>query len=87
MTGVRTALEDRVGPLVQSLKGQGDTPVAVGFGIAGPSQARQVRDWGADGAIVGSALVKVMAQAHGEGGDVAQAAGAFCSELRAGLDS
>jgi tryptophan synthase alpha chain len=61
--------------------------VAVGFGISGPEQAIQVRDWGADGAIVGSALVKVMAAAHHNGGDVAAAAGGFCSELRSSLDS
>jgi tryptophan synthase alpha chain len=48
-----------------------------------------VRDWGADGAIVGSALVKVMAAAHASGGDptaVATAAGSFCAGLRHGID-
>jgi len=94
VTGVRTSLESRVGPLVAQLKAQGGTPVAVGFGISGPEQARQVRDWGADGAIVGSALVKVMAQAHtaaaGSAADaaaIAMAAGQFCAELRGALDS
>ena len=87
VTGVRTNLESRVAGLVQQLKGMGPTPVAVGFGISGPEQARQVRDWGADGAIVGSALVKVMAQAHSQQGDVAAAAGQFCSQLRAALDA
>lgn len=86
VTGVRTALESRVEPLVHQLKGLGDTPVAVGFGISGPEQARQVRHWGADGAIVGSALVKVMAAAHGAGQPVGEAAGRFCGQLRAGLD-
>ena len=89
VTGVRTNLDTRVGALVGQLKDQGTTPVAVGFGISGPEQARQVRDWGADGAIVGSALVKVMAQAHASGGDpdaVALAAGQFCADLRQGLD-
>ena len=86
VTGVRTKLESRVEPLVQQLKNQGPTPVAVGFGISGPAQARQVRDWGADGAIVGSALVKVMAQAHEAGEPVAAAAGRFCAELRSALD-
>jgi tryptophan synthase alpha chain len=65
----------------------GPTPVAVGFGISGPEQARQVRDWGADGAIVGSALVKVMAEAHSQQGDVAAAAGEFCGQLRTALDA
>jgi tryptophan synthase alpha chain len=31
-------------------------PLAVGFGIATPDQARQVAEW-ADGVIVGSALI------------------------------
>lgn len=86
VTGVRTALESRVETLVHQLKGMGETPVAVGFGISGPEQARQVRQWGADGAIVGSALVKVMAAAPSAGEPVGEAAGRFCSQLRAGLD-
>ena len=86
VTGVRAALESRVEPLLAQLRAQGPTPVAVGFGIAGPEQARQVRQWGADGAIVGSALVKVMAAALERGEDGAAAAGAFCAELRRGLD-
>jgi tryptophan synthase alpha chain len=87
VTGVRTNLESRVANLVQQLKAMGPTPVAVGFGISGPEQARQVRDWGADGAIVGSALVKVMAQAYSQQGDIAAAAGQFCTELRSALDA
>jgi tryptophan synthase alpha chain len=70
----------------------GPTPVAVGLGIASADQARQVRDWGADGAIVGSALVKVMAAAAAAAAPqepapaTAAAAAAFCAELRAALD-
>ncbi len=86
VTGVRSALESRVEPLVHQLKALGNTPVAVGFGIAGPDQARQVRQWGADGAIVGSALVKVMAAAPSAGQSIGEAAGHFCAELRRGLD-
>ncbi|MFZ9565916.1 MAG: tryptophan synthase subunit alpha [Vulcanococcus sp.] len=87
VTGVRTTIESRVAGLVQKLKAMGPTPVAVGFGISGPEQARQVRDWGADGAIVGSALVKVMAEAHAQQRDIAAAAGAFCQQLRTALDA
>lgn len=86
VTGVRTAMETRVAPLVAQLQAQGGTPVAVGFGISGPEQAQQVKGWGADGAIVGSALVKRMAEAQAQGADVAAAAGRFCAELRQGLD-
>ncbi|MBD2719847.1 tryptophan synthase subunit alpha [Synechococcus sp. FACHB-909] len=86
VTGVRTSLEDRVGPLVGRLRELGPTPVAVGFGIATGEQALQVRRWGADGAIVGSALVRRMAAAHQSGADVAADAGAFAAELRTALD-
>jgi tryptophan synthase alpha chain len=86
VTGVRSALESRVGSLVARLRDLGSTPVAVGFGISGAEQARQVRDWGADGAIVGSALVQRLAQCRQQGGDGAAEAGRFCAELRAGLD-
>lgn len=86
VTGIRATLESRVEPLVQALKQQGGCPVAVGFGISGPEQAHQVKLWGADGAIVGSALVKVMAAAREAGEDGAAAAGRFCAELRQGLD-
>ena len=55
--------------------------MAVGFGISGPEQVRQVRAWGADGAIVGSALVKRIAAA--QPGCAATEAGEFCRELRA----
>jgi tryptophan synthase alpha chain len=87
VTGVRSRLEDRVAPLVTQLRDQGGTPVAVGFGISGPEQARQVRDWGADGAIVGSALVRVMAEAQAAGQPVAAAAAGFARQLRQALDA
>ena len=87
VTGVRSGFEARVEPLVRQLKSQGGTPVAVGFGIAGADQARQVRDWGADGAIVGSALVKRMAEAHSQGRSASDEARGFCGELRQALDA
>ena len=46
-----------------------------------------MRNWGADGAIVGSALVKRMASAKADGADPVATGGAFCAELRAALDS
>ena len=63
VTGERAQMESRVEGLVQQLKQTSPVPVAVGFGISGAEQVRQVRGWGADGAIVGSALVKQMAAA------------------------
>ena len=87
VTGVRTNLEARVEPLVARLQQDDQVTVAVGFGISSPEQAAQVRRWGADGAIVGSALVRRMADAGAKGESVAEAAECFCLELRLGLDA
>ena len=84
VTGERSRMETRVEGLVKKLKESSPVPVAVGFGISGAEQVRQVRSWGADGAIVGSALVKRMAAAAEA--EVAQQAGEFCRELRQAAD-
>ena len=60
VTGVRSGVESRVEGLVKSLKSVTDKPVAVGFGISKKEQAAEVVKWGADGVIVGSALVKAL---------------------------
>ncbi len=80
VTGERVKLQDRVATLVRDLKSCNSRPVAVGFGISGPDQVLQVKHWGADGAIVGSALVKRIAAASP--GMAAAEAGEFCRELR-----
>lgn len=84
VTGERVSLESRVEGLVQRLSEVSPVPVAVGFGISGADQVRQVRGWGADGAIVGSALVKRIAAAAP--GAAAQSAEQFCRELRQAAD-
>ncbi|MEB3159700.1 MAG: tryptophan synthase subunit alpha [Synechococcus sp.] len=84
VTGERVSLESRVSSLVADLKGCCPIPVAVGFGISGPDQVTQVKSWGSDGAIVGSALVKRIAAS--ERSSVAAEAGEFCRQLREAAD-
>ena len=86
VTGTRERMDQRVASLIGQLKSLSRQPVAVGFGISTAAQARQVRLWGSDGAIVGSAFVKRIAAA-GPSDDPAMVAGTFCAELRRGLDS
>ena len=81
VTGERSSLEDNVGTLVKQLKHSSSSPIAVGFGISDVKHIQQVREWGADGAIVGSALVKRIANASI--GKKVEEAGSFCKELRA----
>ncbi|KAI3880359.1 hypothetical protein MKW92_015467 [Papaver armeniacum] len=64
VTGARTSVSDRVQSLLQDIKRFAtDKPVAVGFGISKPEQVQQVAGWGADGVIVGSAMVKLLGEA------------------------
>jgi tryptophan synthase alpha chain len=53
----------RVEGLIDMLHGVTDKAVAVGFGVSGPQQAAQIVAWGAEGVIVGSALVRALGEA------------------------
>ena len=80
VTGERSVLDDRVETLVKQIKESSSSPVAVGFGISAPKHIHQVRSWGADGAIVGSALVNRISNAPS--GCEVKEAGNFIKELR-----
>ncbi len=80
VTGMRTQMGTRVKDLLLDLRKVTDKPIGVGFGISSPEQAKQVKDWGADAAIVGSALVKRLSQGSPEEG--LQAIGEFCKSLK-----
>ena len=83
VTGMRTTVASRVEELIADMRQVTDKPIGVGFGISSPEQAKQMRDWGADAAIVGSAVVKRLAAGTPEEG--LAAIEAFCSELKAVL--
>lgn len=63
VTGVRKEITTDIDSMVQSIKEVTDTPCAIGFGISTPEQAANVSTY-ADGVIVGSAIVKIIAE-HG----------------------
>tara|TARA_Y100001968_G_scaffold25087_1_gene19641 strand:- start:31 stop:831 length:801 start_codon:yes stop_codon:yes gene_type:complete len=84
VTGERSVLDDRVKTLVKQIKESSTSPVAVGFGISAPKHIHQVRSWGADGAIVGSALVNRIAKAA-QGCEVQEAVN-YLKELRIAAD-
>ncbi len=80
ITGEREQLPSDLVRNIQELRGMTDVPIAVGFGIGSPQQARSVARC-ADGVIVGSAIVKRMNAAEQEGGDPVQAAADFISAM------
>lgn len=61
VTGVRAQLSNQIGEIIALAKEETDTPCAIGFGISTPAQARDMAKL-ADGVIVGSAIVKLVAQ-------------------------
>ncbi|HXW58771.1 MAG TPA: tryptophan synthase subunit alpha [Solirubrobacteraceae bacterium] len=81
-TGERRALGERVADVVARAKACTGVPVAVGFGIATPEQARQAADAGADGVIVGTRLVRAAGEAPS---DPASAVGTIVEELAGAL--
>ena len=62
ITGTRSAASGQVAEAVARLKRHTDLPIAVGFGIKTPEQAREIAA-AADAAVVGSALVDTV-KAH-----------------------
>lgn len=83
ITGVRKALSDEAGPLVSRIRRiNKKVPVAVGFGISTPGHVKAVLTSGADGAIVGSALVRIIGGGKGDDGEMLLELGKFAGELK-----
>jgi tryptophan synthase alpha chain len=64
VTGVRENVAGSARELAGRVRGETDMPLALGFGISKPEHVREIAQW-ADAAVVGSALVNVIAQ-HGQ---------------------
>ncbi len=79
-TGERVALAERVAEVIARAKASTEVPVAVGFGISTPQQARQAADAGADGVIVGTRLVRAAGEEPDAVGDLV---GALAAALAA----
>lgn len=65
VTGARESLPDELESAVNKVKVQSKKPVAVGFGISTPEQAKRIGLF-ADGVIVGSAIVKMIEGSLGQ---------------------
>lgn len=63
VTGVRTQISTGIADLIRHVKSVRDIPCAIGFGISTPDQAKEMAKI-SDGAIVGSAIVRIIAE-HG----------------------
>jgi tryptophan synthase alpha chain len=83
VTGMRSHIQANIKDLLMQMQSVTDKPIGVGFGISEPEQARQIKDWGADAVIVGSAFVKRLANSsHTQG---LQEIGELCRSLKAAI--
>lgn len=84
VTGARNDVPVDLKDLISTIKNESDLPVVVGFGISRPEHVKYVTQF-ADGAVVGSALVNVIAD-HAGKGDLLEQAGEFVRSLKNGSD-
>lgn len=80
VTGIRSEMAINAKDILVNLRSITDKPIGVGFGISTPEQAKQLKEWGADAVIVGSAIVKRLAAGTNESGlkEIAE----FCYSLK-----
>lgn len=78
VTGVRSRIATDLDRIVTQIRKATDVPCAIGFGISTPEQARQMAKT-ADGAIVGSAIVRIVEQ---YGADAAQPLYEYVKEMK-----
>jgi len=83
VTGAQKISPEDIRVAVEELKGMTDIPVAVGFGITTAADAKAVGAF-ADGVIVGSALVKIIAE-YGQSEKLLPEVTKFIAELKHGL--
>ena len=81
VTGVRSSITTDLGSMVESIRKVTDTPCAIGFGISTPEQAKNMAAI-SDGAIVGSAIVKIIEK---YGKEAAPHLAQYVKEMKAGV--
>lgn len=85
VTGMRNEIGSRVKDLLQELHTVTDKPIGVGFGVSSPEQATQLKAWGADGVIVGSAFVKRLTPEGARQTSGVADVESFCQQLKTAL--
>jgi tryptophan synthase alpha chain len=79
VTGARDSISTSLSQKIEELRKISDLPIAVGFGISNPDQAREVAQH-ADAVVVGSAIVDLIAK-HGDIPEMVEKVGAFAGQI------
>lgn len=81
VTGTRSSIETDISSIVDIIRENTDVPCAIGFGISTPAQAYDMAAI-ADGAIVGSAIIKLLEQ---YGKDAPEYIGSYVKSMKEAL--
>lgn len=60
VTGVRSRFSEGIEGICRGIRDVTDTPIAVGFGVSQPEHILELRELGVNGAIIGSAIIKII---------------------------
>lgn len=85
VTGMQTQVASNLAAQVAKIRAHTALPIAVGFGISNPEQARLVAREG-DACVVGSAIVNQIAE-HGQSPELVAKVGAFVKSLAVAVKS
>lgn len=83
VTGVRSEITTDLASMVKVVRAHTDIPCAIGFGISTPAQAAQMAAL-SDGAIVGSAIVRLLEQ---YGKDAPEPVGAYVKSMKEAMQA
>jgi tryptophan synthase alpha chain len=79
VTGMQQKISDTIESMTGKIRANTDLPIAIGFGISNPNQAKTVAQY-AEAIVVGSAVVNQIAE-HGENPDMISRVGNFVQTL------
>jgi tryptophan synthase alpha chain len=83
VTGMQTKVSDTIEAMTKRIRAHTPIPIAIGFGISNPDQARSVSQY-ADAVVVGSAIVNQIAE-HGHSADLVPLVSSFVRSLAKGV--
>jgi tryptophan synthase alpha chain len=83
VTGMQAKVSDTIGSMTSKIRSHTSLPIAVGFGVSNPEQARTVAQ-SAEAVVVGSAIVHQIAE-HGHSADLVPVVAEFVRTLSRGI--
>jgi tryptophan synthase alpha chain len=84
VTGAQDSIASSLAEKIAELRKYSQLPIAIGFGISNPKQAREVAQH-ADAVVVGSAIVDLIAK-HGDKSEMIEKVSSFAKEIAKSLN-